>query len=191
MIVDNRIRGIDLRLVIVFLLLHSLIPYVSQEGPGAEKYTNDCGPAVASMLIQHYSGAIVTPDYLMDMIGYDRYTTGRDLELWLEPWGIVSETISLPSIDEVIAKAPTIILVNLRVLHGDRYGIHWILVTGEAGNKVRFHDSLYGPDLLMDKKHVQQARANTRFPSIAVIVSDTTGAEMMKYPIVEIGRLME
>jgi ABC-type bacteriocin/lantibiotic exporter with double-glycine peptidase domain len=180
MIVDNRTRGIDLRLVIFFLLLRSLIPFVPQEGEGANKYINDCGPAIVSMLIKHYTGVLKTPDWLMDQIGYDRYTTTYDLEVLAEPWGIEMEEWELSSIDDVIDNAPAIVVVDLWTLHGDKWGRHWILVTGEVNGMVRFHDPLYGPDILKGKETVESARSRTAWPSLVMVVTETKKAEQFK-----------
>lgn len=158
-----------IRLIIILLLLHSTIPFVSQEGEGADKYINDCGPAVVSMLIEHYSGEGTTPDSLMDLVGYDGYTTTAQLSWFLSEWGIESETVDLQSIDDVINNAPVIILVDLRTLYGDQYGRHWVLVTGEFRGLVRYHDPMYGPDTLMTKEKLQYARSVTRWPEIAMV----------------------
>ena len=183
MIVYYRIRGIDLRLLVLLLFfsLRSLIPYVSQEGPGADKYKNDCGPAVVSMLIKHYTGLSKTPNWLMEQLHIgDRYTTSGNLMSLLDPWGIESEDVSLITMDEVLDNVPVIILVNLQSLYGDQWGIHWILVTGEILGYVQYHDSLYGPHMLKSKADVGEARKWTLFPSLAVVITDTAQANYFR-----------
>jgi hypothetical protein len=70
------IRGL---LIIYFLI----VPFVSQEGEGADKYAYDCGPANVAMLVDYYTRIKVTPDSLMDIIGRDRYTHAGELQAML------------------------------------------------------------------------------------------------------------
>ncbi len=55
---------------------HLSIPFVSQTGPGAEKYNNDCGAAAACMIVKAFNpGETVTPDEFYKLTGQkkDKY----------------------------------------------------------------------------------------------------------------------
>lgn len=128
-----------LRLILILSFL--IVPFVSQEGEGADKYRYDCGPANASMMIEHYTGIKVAPNTLMDVIGIDRYIHAGELQALMEDYGLETSVQTFRDIDEVIDRAPVIILMYS----------HWLLVTGGTENDIIYHDSLIGPNQHFDK----------------------------------------
>jgi len=100
-----------------------IVAFVSQLGDGADRYNWDCGAASSSMMIQYYTGLKVKPDTLMDMIGRDRYTTPKDLEMFMNEYGLeITEGYGIPRI----------VLLN---------GDHWVVYLGDN----YYHDPLHGP----------------------------------------------
>jgi hypothetical protein len=113
------------------------VPYVSQVGPHADKYTWDCGPANVSMMVEHYTNLQMYPDELMSIIGEDRYTFAGELQYMMGIFGLQTDVPRFKNIDEVIDRAPVILLVY----H------HWILVTGGDETVITYHDTLIGPNI--------------------------------------------
>lgn len=65
------------------------VPHVSQIGPGADRFRNDCGAASAALLIRAYTGQIVTPDDVFSQITQeDRYLCAGELIIVLKQHGI-------------------------------------------------------------------------------------------------------
>jgi ABC-type bacteriocin/lantibiotic exporter with double-glycine peptidase domain len=161
--------------IVILLLISTLsgVPYVSQDGEGADKYRWDCGPANASMMIENYLGIKVTPDSLMDIIGRDRYTFAGELQALMGNYGLKTEVLTFYDIHGIIEHAehdPVIIL---------EYS-HWVLVTGEAEGKIRYHDSLEGRDQLMDKKQMQDRWLWSGMNYQGIVVTNGKALEVIK-----------
>lgn len=119
------------------------------------------------MMIENYIRIEVTPDELMDIIGNDRYTYSGELQYLMARYRLKSKVKTFKDIDEVIANAPAIILTY----H------HWILVTGEYDEKIRYHDSLIGRDQLMNKLAMQNSWNLSGMPRQGIVVTDFLAPE--------------
>ena len=157
-----------LRLILILSFL--IVPFVSQEGEGADKYKWDCGPANASMMIEYYTGIKVTPDTLMDIIGIDRYIHAGELQALMQGYGLETGVWTFKDLDEVIARAPVIILVYS----------HWLLVTGSQGNDIIYHDSLVGPNQQLDKDLMQSRWLWSGMGYQGIVVTKVNYAELWK-----------
>jgi hypothetical protein len=154
------------------LLLLALVPFVSQEGVGADKYRFDCGPATVAMVVGHYTGRVLRPDDLMDIIGTDRYTFAGELQYLLGKHGLQAQVKSFKNIDEVISLAqfdPVILLT---------YN-HWILVTGGTWTQVRYHDSLLGPNIFEDKYLIQSRWLYSSMRYQGIVVTHVFNKDLM------------
>jgi ABC-type bacteriocin/lantibiotic exporter with double-glycine peptidase domain len=155
------------------LLLVILVPYVSQIGEGADKYKWDCGPANVSMMIQYYTELEIPPDSLMDIIGTDRYTLSGELQYLIEKFALKTEVILFEDIEDVIDRAPVIILI---------YN-HWLLVVGEKGDEIVYHDSLVGPNIKADKDLIEYKWLVSDMSRYGIVVTEVLNKEL--------GRLVE
>lgn len=128
--------------------------HISQVGPNANRFKNDCGPACASMLIQAYTKTSIPPDVLFSKITQeDRYISASELVTLLAGYNIPCEwkTFNVTQLlDSLHNHKPIIALVKYGVLRKKGYGApgsvfdgpHWVVVVGIDLDYVIIHDSL-------------------------------------------------
>lgn len=159
---------------ILSILFAFFVPFVSQVGDGADRYRHDCGAAVAAMMIEYYSISDATPDELMDLIGYDRYTSANDLMYFMDAHGVSAEREYFKSVIDLIEwPEPVIILVDLSILtSGKMYGMHWIVVMDDYDGYVKYHDPLVGPDQYVGREVLEWAWTNTVMPLEGIVADE-------------------
>lgn len=132
------------------------VPYVSQLGPGASQYNNDCGAASGAMLIGAYAHEDVTPDEFYEATGQttDAYLSAGQLRRVLERYGIATEWqvgVKLADLFAMLAEErPPIVLFNYgafreRVTTENKTfsGGHFAVIMGIDTANVYVHDPLW------------------------------------------------
>jgi hypothetical protein len=130
------------------------VPYVSQIGAGADKYTGDCGGACSTMLLRGYNLAPdMTPDRFMAEVGKPSYEflNFNDIMGKLKKYGLSTEyRPNMQAADlfsYMVQQKPMIMLVNYGVLVNagvtekkDFKGPHFFLAVGMDNKYVYVHD---------------------------------------------------
>jgi hypothetical protein len=128
------------------------VPYVSQLGPGADRYTHDSAAAVGAMLVRAYTSQPATPD---EFFGRSGQTTDRPLTF--QQIGNILNQFSLPNdirhglklVDLFAAltmSRPVFMAVHQITLRdngltGESYdGIHYVLAVGVDVENIYIHD---------------------------------------------------
>jgi hypothetical protein len=130
------------------------VPYVSQIGPGADKYSGDCGAACSAMLLRAYNLAPdMTPDRFMAETGRGahEFLNFNDVMGKLRQNGLSTEyRFNMQAGDlfsYMVQQKPMIMLVNYGVLvnagvteRKDFKGPHFFLAVGMDNKYVYVHD---------------------------------------------------
>lgn len=127
------------------------VPYVSQEGVGADQFRNDCGPACVSMVIEYLTGRKVSPDVLARKTklpqNKDKGLNAADLLVLLGAERVrasARHSLTLQTLKaEIDTGRPVILLVNYKYFGGMPFG-HFALLIGYEGNEYVFHDPYKG-----------------------------------------------
>ena len=140
-------------IILKLLVLVIAVPYQSQEAVGWYKF-NDCGPAVAEMVYEYYTGNVHTVRELyqeFDM-SEDKGMSGFVLRQWFREHGLSSEYTTGNTLDWLLAQdTPVIVEIDYSVfrhagiLDGDTWDLHFVVVVGHADNYIVIHDPLTGP----------------------------------------------
>lgn len=142
------------------------VPYVSQLGPDAQAYHNDCGPACGVMLLQAFTDHAITVDQFYAETGHttDTYTSYGEIRAVLYRYDLATEMIwgmNWGQLEIVLTEErPIIALIKYQVLAAemDTYsnfqGQHFVVIVGIDDPDVLLHDPLW-PD---------QAGKNWRIP---------------------------
>lgn len=130
------------------------IPYVSQLGPGADKYSGDCGGACSTMILRGYNPASdMTPDKFMSQSGKGThdFLSIADIQNGLARNGVQTDyRANMQSGDlfsYLVQQKPMVMLVNYGVLvnagtteRKDFKGPHFFLAVGMDNKYVYVHD---------------------------------------------------
>ena len=149
-------------------LLFSMFPYVSQTGPDALRFENDCGAAVASMVILATGGDYYSPDELMGNRQPEDRLRLDELRNILAKHGIAS------TVNQNTAPRPgDIILLDATYYNGtDRqpgfWAPHYVVFLFADGDYVTVQDPLYGAHLRIDRVQFEKARKNIASKSLVV-----------------------
>ncbi len=178
--------------------MHIKVPFHSQEAQDAKHFTNDCGAACASMVIE-WAG-LGRPS--VDALSLQTYLKVSDsailnpfwVERLLSDSGIPAETRAKQSADEILntvdktgfpAIAPVFWsdLPNRAALP-DWFGGHYVVVCGQEGGKVYINDpdfwgsrSDQGRDLAVGKDDFALALSRTKLGGNVVYVTARPGQQ--------------
>lgn len=131
------------------------VPYISQLGQGADKYSNDCGAAAGAMLIQAYSGKSISPNKFFEETGQssDRYLSASQIMRVLRKYDIPCTwqvNLGLNDLFTHLRKnRPLIVLINYKTLQdviktqSSFSGPHFSPVVGVNIRGVYIHDPLW------------------------------------------------
>jgi uncharacterized protein YvpB len=135
------------------------VPYMSQLGPGAEEFRNDCGAASGAMLVQAYTGESITPNefYRSTEQTEDAYLSAWQVAKVLTAKGIRTTWqlgMNLPELFSALAAGkPLIVLFNYGALrervnteNGSFSGGHFAVAVGIDTLNVYLHDPLWSGD---------------------------------------------
>jgi len=134
-------------LLILFILT---VPFVSQEGAGANLHKYDCGAAVAAMLIQYVTGTEVTVNSLVEGLE-DTYQTSWSIEHMVNSYDIELQELWFHTPDVLrshLEQGPVMFLVGYQVLQSyeSKDAQHWILIVGYDNEDIIYHDPEVGPN---------------------------------------------
>ena len=151
------------------------VPYISQLGQGADKYSNDCGAAAGAMLIQAYCGIKISPNKFFEETGQrsDRYLSASQIMKVLKDHGIPCTwqvNLGLNDLFTHLRKnRPLIVLINYKTLRdviktqSNFSGPHFSPVVGVNIRGVYIHDPLWS-----NKEGKGLAIPIDTFPSIRI-----------------------
>lgn len=117
------------------------VPYISQEGAGARRYRNDCGPACIEMIRRYYGLEPLQVDQLSaasSLARFDNGLTVLELQSLAARFGLKMDFRADLTVDilEMILDAgkPVICLINYSYIkarqnQADRFG-HFVVATG-------------------------------------------------------------
>lgn len=143
----------------IWLAVILMINFVSQNSLG-EYRVNDCGPAIAAMIIQHYtSDQVSISDYYSEMgVTGDNFQSGGALIQWIWEHAVdmVVRDMSFEDLVKTVGYPqyqPVMVLVNNyyplppapKRFPKLSIGNHWLLVIGFTREAVIVHDPMNGP----------------------------------------------
>jgi len=126
--------------VLLFFWFLLRVPYLNQHSP-EWWIANDCGPAVANMLIEYYTGEVLHPfQYYADMnIPFHTLQSESNIAEWLTQRGVPSQTFHDWTFEELkqkvrVERIP--VIVTIQTDHGG----HFVIITGITSTYVFVHD---------------------------------------------------
>ena len=133
------------------------IPYVSQLGPDAQAYHNDCGPACGVMLLKAFTNHDLTVDQFYTETGHttDVYTSYGEIRAVLYRYDLATEMnwgLDEDRLEAILTEErPIIALIKYQVLavemdtNSNFQGQHFVVIVGVDDQHVILHDPLW-PD---------------------------------------------
>jgi hypothetical protein len=128
------------------------VPYISQVGEGAEQTNNDTGAAAGAMLVQAYTGKLITPNDFFQQSGQksDLPLTLQQISTVLTSHGVAVDQrskLKLAELALILATGrPALLLVKYSVLQQaglapETYnGAHYLVAVGMDVREVYIHD---------------------------------------------------
>ena len=132
------------------------VPYISQEGAGARRFRNDCGPACVEMLRRYYGLEPLQVDQLSaasSLARFDNGLTVLELQALAQRFGLKMDFRADLTVDilEMILDAgkPVICLINYSYIkarqnQADRFG-HFVVATGYDDDHIIINDPDWWP----------------------------------------------
>jgi hypothetical protein len=131
------------------------VPYRSQLGSGADKYSNDCGAAAGSMLVEAFTGTNISVTKFYERTGLrsDQYLSATQIIKVLDQLGVPCRWIKNLDLhelfDHLYDNRPVIALINYQVVRQavkterSFSGPHFAPVVGMDTKYVYIHDPLW------------------------------------------------
>ena len=143
-------------------LLFSMFPYVSQTGPDARRFENDCGAASVSMIILAQGGDYYSPDELMGNREASQGLSFTELRDILASHGVAATAQQHPTL-----QAGDIVMLDATYYNGSYadpgwWSPHYVVFLFRDGGDVVVNDPLYGARL-----HIPQDRFDGAWNNIA------------------------
>lgn len=143
----------DVHRFIPYVSARHEVPFVTQIGEGADRYTGDCGTACVLMLArwalpeEHKAHTTTVDDASYELLGFrSRYQLAHASTIInaLRKLGIAADAGYCGPGSPALAKGPFIQLLDYELLPNRldrRYkGGHYVVVYGASANEVQFHD---------------------------------------------------